>query len=152
MITFLLIVHGLAAVVLLGGITHQALATCWPARTKGNILAKFRAVSAAAYTNANVVMFVVVASLGGIVYAPYRVGVRTYLENARLLAANGSFEVKEQFISIGLGLLPFYWSIWRQPLDPAHATARVAVTAMLCVIVWYAFLTGHVLNNIRGLY
>jgi hypothetical protein len=47
--------------------------------------------------------------------------------------------------------------LWRGPIEPAAIgtgakTARIAVTLMLCFIVWYAFLVGHVLNNIRGLF
>ena len=152
MFTFLLIVHGLVAVVLLGSITHQAFAACWPAREKGGILTRFRAVSGAAYTNTTIVLFLIATVLGGTIYTAYRITVRTYLENARLLTINGSFEVKEQFIAIGLGMLPFYWWVWRQPLDPALASARAAVTALLCFIVWYAFLIGHIVNNVRGLF
>ena len=152
MFTFLLIVHGLVAVVLLGAITHQAFAVCWPARKQGGIVTSFRAVSAAKYTTTTIVLFVVETVLGGIIYTAYRLTVRTYLENARLWTINGSFEVKEQFIAVGLGMLPFYWWVWRQPLDPALATSRVAVTALLCFIVWYAFLIGHIVNNVRGLF
>jgi hypothetical protein len=155
--TFLLIVHGLLAVVLLGGITHQAMSAAWPSRNKTGIFRSFRAVSGAVYTNANIVLYVATAILGGTIYPVYRVSVRTYLESARLYPAVGSFEIKEQFISIGLGMLPLYWVLWRGPMEPAAIgagakTARIAVTLMLCFIVWYAFLVGHVLNNIRGLF
>jgi hypothetical protein len=149
--TFLLIVHGLLAVVLLGGITHQAMSAAWPSRNKTGIFRSFRAVSGAVYTNANIVLYVATAILGGTIYPVYRVGVRTYLENARLYPAVGSFEIKEQFISVGLGMLPLYWLVWRST-DASAKTARIAVTLMLCFIVWYAFLVGHVLNNIRGLF
>ena len=152
MFTFLLIVHGLMAVVLLGSITHQAFAVCWPARQPGGMLTSFRAVSAAKYTTANIMLFLVTALLGGIIYTHYRITVRIYLENARLLAANGSFEVKEQFVAIGLGMLPLYWAVWQKPLDPARSVSRIAITAMLCFIVWYGFIVGHVVNNIRGLF
>jgi hypothetical protein len=155
--TFLLIVHGLLAVVLLGGITHQAMSAAWPSRNKTGIFRSFRAVSGAVYTNANIVLYIVTAILGGTIYPVYRVGVRTYLESARLYPAVGSFEIKEQFISVGLGMLPLYWLLWRRPMEAGATgngarTARIAVTLMLCFIVWYAFLVGHVLNNIRGLF
>jgi hypothetical protein len=156
MITFLLIVHGLLAVVLLGGMTHQAMAAAWPSRSKAGIVRSFRAVSGSVYTNANIVLYLATAILGGTIYPVYRVGVRTYLENARLDPAVGSFEIKEQFISVGLGMLPLYWLLWRRPaegsLENGAKTARIAVTLVLCCIVWYAFLVGHVLNNIRGLF
>jgi hypothetical protein len=37
MTTIFLIIHGLVAVALLGGITHQAFAACWPANGSENI-------------------------------------------------------------------------------------------------------------------
>src|ERR1700723_722639 len=151
MVTFLLIVHGLLAVVLLGGITHQAMSAAWPSRNKTGIVSSFRAVSGAAYTNANVVLYLATAILGGTIYPVYRVGVRTYLENARLYPAVGSFEIKEQFISVGLGMLPLYWLGWRST-EAAAAPARTAVTLMFCFYVWFGFLVGHILNNIRGFF
>lgn len=152
MVTVLLIVHALVAVALLGGLTHQAFAACWPARRKGGFFTSFRGVAGARYTNANIALYLAAATLGGTIYPAYRVAVRTYLENARLWTANGSFEVKEQFVSVGLGMLPLFWWVWREPLDESARTARAAVTAILCFIVWYSFLVGHVLNNIRGLF
>jgi hypothetical protein len=151
MATFLLIMHGLLAVALLGSITHQAVAVVWPARSKLGFLPAYRSVSASTYANANIVLFLVVACLGGYIYPVYRVWVRTYLESARLFSAVGSFEIKEQFISIGLGLLPLYWLAWHRP-DPAAKSARAAVTLLLCFIVWFGFITGHILNNIRGFF
>ncbi len=151
-ITTLLILHGLIAVALMGGITHQAMAACWPARTADTFVDSFRAVNAARYTNANIVLFIVVFVLGAVVYPSYRIVVSPYLVNARLTAINGGFEVKEQFAAVALGMLPLYWLVWRQPLEPRHATARAAITAMLCFVVWYSFLVGHILNNVRGVF
>jgi hypothetical protein len=150
MISALLIVHSLLAVALIGAITHQALSVCWPARQRpGSFFASFRAVPSARYTNAIVVLFALTAIVGSLVYPSYRTSVRIVLESLRLHAANGTFELKEHFVSVGLGLLPAYWYIWRQP--PAeHVRTRAIVTAILAFVVWWAFLVGHVLNNIRG--
>ena len=101
MATFLVILHGLLAVALLGSITHQAIAVVWPARSKSGFVNAYRSVSSRAYVNANIVLFLIVAFLGAYIYPIYRVWVRTYLENARLFPAVGSFEIKEQFIAIG---------------------------------------------------
>jgi hypothetical protein len=152
MIMYLVLLHGLLAVVLLGGITHQAMAVTWPSRSKSGIANSYRAVNGAVYTNANIVLYLATATLGGIIYPVYRVGVRTFLENARLMAATGSFELKEQFVAIGLGMLPLYWLLWNRPAEEGSKPARIAVTLILCAIVWYGFLVGHVLNNIRGLF
>lgn len=152
MVSTLLIIHGLIAVVLLGGITHQTAAACWPAKSKGSFLASFRSVAGARYTTVNIVLYIVAATLGAIVYPTYRLAVRPYFESAQLWTINGTFEVKEQFVTVGLGVLPFYWWVWRNPLDSKLAVARTAVTAMLCFIVWYSFLVGHVVMNVRGLF
>ena len=151
MITLLLIVHGLVAMFLVGAITHQALAACWPARGSDGFTARFRAVSGPAYTNAVIVLFLATFVLGALIYPSYRLGVRNYLQSFRLFTPEGAFEVKEHFISIGLGLLPVYWLLWRQP-PQAWGRVRNIVTALLAIVVWLAFLVGHVLNNIRGLY
>ena len=152
MTMFLILLHGLLAVVLLGGITHQAMSVAWPSRNKTGIVSAFRAVNGSVYANANIVLYLATATLGGIIYPVYRIGVRTFLENARLNAAVGSFELKEQFIAVGLGILPLYWLLWNRPPEAGARPARIAVTLILCAIVWYAFLVGHILNNIRGLF
>lgn len=152
MVTTLLIIHGLIAVVLLGGLTHQAAAACWPAKSKNSLLASFRSVTGARYTTTNIVLYIVTGTLGALIYPAYRLAVRPYLESAQLWTINGTFELKEQFVAIGLGMLPLYWLVWRTPLDAKLAAARAAITALLCFIVWYGFLVGHVLNNVRGLF
>jgi hypothetical protein len=153
MITVLLILHGLLAVALLGAITHQAFATTRrvPA-SEANFIDRFRAVGAAAYANAVVVLFVVTCVGGALLYPPYRLDVRPTLEDLDLRAANGVFEIKEHLAAIGLGLLPAYWFFWRQPLTIDGVVARRYLTWMLALIVWWNFLVGHVLNNIRGLF
>jgi hypothetical protein len=61
MFTFLLIVHGLIAVALIGGITHQTVAACWPARRKEGFFTSFRAVAGTRYTNANIALYLAAA-------------------------------------------------------------------------------------------
>ena len=65
-------------------------------------------------------------------------------------AANGVFEIKEHLAAIGLGLLPAYWVFWRRPLTADGMVARRYLTCILAFVVWWNFLVGHVLNNIRG--
>jgi hypothetical protein len=153
MIVVLLIVHGLLAVTLLGAVTHQALSVAPGRATAGprSFLRRFRAVNAAAYSNAIVVLFVLTAIGGGLLYPQYRLDVRTALEDMQMRAANGVFEIKEHLAAIGLGVLPAYWLFWRQPLAPDQASARRYVTWLLAFVVWWNFLVGHILNNIKGL-
>ena len=151
MTSFLLIVHSLAAVALLGALTHQAISVLWPARARtGSFVSSLRSVPSMTYTNAIIVLFVLTAILGSIVYPEYRLSIRETLHDYRLFVPEGAFELKEHLISIGLGLLPAYWYYWHDAGAKEHAATRATVTALLAAIVWYGFLTGHVLNNIRG--
>jgi len=151
MATVLVILHGLAAVALLGAITHQALATWAPASSPaGSFFARFRAVPSAAFANAFVVLYVIAAALGAFVYLYFRVDVRPQLERDAHFSALGLFDLKEHFVSIGLGLLPAYWVSWRRPLADDLVSLRAALTAIFAFIVWWSYLIGHVLNNILG--
>jgi hypothetical protein len=153
MIVLLLIVHGLLAVALLGAITHQAWSVA-PRRGSAASLSfasRFRSVDSSAYATAVVVLFVITAIGGALLYPQYRLDVRTTLEDLQMRAANGVFEIKEHLVAIGLGLLPAYWLFWRAPLVLEQAAVRRYLTWLLAFIVWWSFLVGHVLNNIKGL-
>lgn len=148
--TLLVILHGLLAVALIGAITHQALAVWWSARQPANFTQRFRGVPPGVYANSIAVMYVVSFILGAWLYPDYRLNVRVVLEQMELPMANGSFELKEHFAVMGLAVLPAYLCYWRESADAAKLRARNAITALLAFIVWWNFLVGHVLNNIRG--
>ena len=151
MTTVLLIIHGLLAVALLGAITHQT-ATVWlPARKPaGGFVGRFRSVPATSYANAIIVLYVCTAVLGSVIYPEYRMSVRVVVEQLEMPKTIGVFELKEHFAAIGLGVLPAYWLYWRAPLADEHARTRAMLTALLAFVVWWNFLSGHVLNNVRG--
>jgi len=149
--TVLLIIHGLLAVALLGAITHQALSVWWKVRKPADsFVTRVRAVPATSYANAVVLLYLLTTLLGGIIYPDYRLNVRVVLEQLEMPAANGSFELKEHFAVLGLAMLPAYWYFWRTPLAENYARTRAALTLIIAFIVWWNFLVGHILNNIRG--
>ncbi|MFM2130078.1 MAG: hypothetical protein RL477_1624 [Pseudomonadota bacterium] len=152
MLTFLLILHGLLALALLGALTHQALAVLWPGRKGAGFVQSFRAVSGGVYANACVSLYLATFALGAWIYPPYRVAVRVWIERARLFEVSGLFEFKEQVFAIGLGLLPLYWLLWRRGQDQSLSRARAWVTAILCLSVWYGLIAGHIINNVRGMF
>jgi hypothetical protein len=39
--------------------------------------------------------------------------------------------------------------LWRAPTAD-NRIARAAITSFIAVAVWWGFLTGHIINNIRG--
>jgi hypothetical protein len=153
MIQILLILHGLMAVGLLGAITHQSFSVARkPVAPPRSFADRFRGVNSPAFTNAVVVLFIGTFVLGGLLYPRYRIDVRPSLEDLQLRAANGAFETKEHFAAVGLGLLPAYWLFWRLPLARDSARTRKYLTWTLAFIVWWNFLVGEVLNNIKGLF
>lgn len=153
MIQFLMLLHVLVSVALVGAITHQAF-SAWrtPPAARSTFVSRFRGVYSPTFTNVVVLLFVVSSLLGGLLYPRYRVDVRPTLEDLQLRSANGMFEVKEHFAAVGLGLLPAYWRVWRAPLRPEWAAARMYLTWILCAIVWWNFIVGELLNNIKGLF
>ena len=149
--TILLIVHGLLAVTLLGALTHQAVAVAMPVRqAAGNFVNRFRAVPAVGYATAVCVLWVLTFIMGAWIYAKYRIYVRIPIEQFGYWKTSGSFEMKEHVVTIGMGLLPAYWWLWKRAKSDEYAQARKWLTVLLAVIVWYAFLVGHVVNNVRG--
>ncbi len=151
MFTVLLIVHGLFAVALLGAITHQTASAWLPARkSAGSFVGRFRAVTAASYTKAIIALYVCTFLLGSIIYPEFRVSIRGVVEEVGQHAVMGTFELKEHFAVVGLAVLPAYWYFWRLPLADEHRRTRRALTAILAFIVWWNFLVGHVINNVRG--
>ena len=151
MFTVLLIIHGLLAVALLGAITHQAASVWWPRKKPaGGFVERFRSVAAAPYANAVVLLYLLTAVLGAIIYPEFRVTIRNVVEELGHHAVMGTFELKEHFVMVGVAVLPAYWLFWRPPLAEQYAGTRAALTAILAFIVWWGFLVGHVINNIRG--
>ncbi len=155
----LLILHGLAAVILLGALTHQlaallrgnvAAAAGTPAN-KSSFFGRYVAVGQGGFTIAVVVSYVVSLVFGAVIYPAYRLDVRIPFEEMRLIWAVGLFEVKEHWGGVGLGLLPLYAYVWRPQQTITHGRDRLVITVLLAVIVWSDFIAGHVLNNIRGL-
>ena len=154
MLTALLLFHGLLAAALIGAISHQTLSVWWPPRAApGSFFARFRAVNVASYTNAIIVMFVIQAFVGGVLlYPSYRVSSRVVMEQLRLAAPVGIFDLKEHFSTVALGLLPAYWYYWRRPLSVDNANIRKFVTTIIAFTIWWNFLVGHFANNVRGLW
>jgi hypothetical protein len=148
--SILLILHGILAVLLLGAITHQAVGVVWPVSKRSpGFLSAVRGVNGMNYTNAVIVLFLVTFVVGTIIYPTYRVNVRTVLQEYRDFKPEGMFEMKEHLLALSLALLPVYWFFWRRASD-ANRVARTLVTSILAVAVWWSFLTGHIINNIRG--
>ena len=150
--TILFIVHALLAVALLGALTHQAVAVLGPVRSGSapGFVTRFRSVSARSYAGVVCVLWVLAFIFGGVIYTKYRIYVRIPIEQQGLFKTLGAFELKEHLVTIGLGLLPIYWYLWKNARNAGFDSSRKWLTVVLAAICWYGFLTGHVLNNVRG--
>lgn len=150
--TTLLIVHGLVAVTLLGAITHQLVSALRnrPARSQA-FVDRYAGVAQRVFTVSVLWLYPTATVLGGVIYPDYRLDTRPVFEQMALGWAVGTFELKEHFAGIGLCLLPLYAWLWDPKRPEGHGLDRIAITALLAFSVWWDFLIGHVLNNIRGL-
>jgi hypothetical protein len=147
----LLIVHGLLAVALLGAVTHQAVAVWWPVRAHaGTFVTRFRAVPSTSYVSAIVVLYLLTMLLGAVIYTHYTITSRIAIIQLQLWKPYGLFEIKEHFAALGLAILPAYWYFWRVPNAEGGTRARAVLTGLLTIIVWWNFLVGHIINNLRG--
>jgi hypothetical protein len=150
---FLLIVHGLLAVILLGALTHQALSVAAPVRpavSTSGFITRFRNVRGAGYATAVCVLWVVTFILGAWIYTKYRIAIRIPLERNGYWKTLGFFELKEHATTLGLVILPAYWYFWKNAKNAAYAAARKWTTVLLTSLCWFAFIVGHLLNNARG--
>ena len=151
MITVLLMIHGLLAVTLLGAITHQAFSVVAPSATgKRSFFARFRNVNGAAYAGPIVLLFLLTAVGGALLYPQYRIDVRTTLEDlqfARPMACSRSRSIWSRSGWDAAGVL----AVLADAAGRRQATSRRYLTWLLAFIVWWGFLIGHVLNNIKGL-
>jgi hypothetical protein len=151
MTAFLLILHGLVAIALIGAITHQGL-SAWrqpaPARV---FIDRFRAVPTLRYATPVVVLYVADFALGAYIYPAYVLDVKASLADFGFYLDIFLFQAKEHIAVIGLLLLPAYWHYWKvTPLGEFVMTRRF-VTTLIMVAVWWNLVIGHVLNNVRGL-
>ncbi|HLH87821.1 MAG TPA: hypothetical protein VKX28_05130 [Xanthobacteraceae bacterium] len=148
----LLIIHGLAAFLLLGALTHQTISVWVPIHVHvSSFFDRARAVSARNYGAAIIVLYIATFLLGCIVYPDYKMTASNVLTSQHWIKANWGFEYKEHVLAFGLALLPAYWYYWKPPLIGERDFVRAMLTTILTVISWIGFLVGHVLNNIAGL-
>lgn len=144
----LLVLHALSATLLLGAITHQALAAWWPGPARVGFWPGLRAVHAERYTAATIALFVATMALGTVLYPPFVAEARAGFLDARLPWVTGLFQIKEHAAAVGLALLPAYRAAWS---EPAAIGPRRGLTTVLLLATWWNFVVGHIANNAHGL-
>ena len=154
MIVVLLIVHGLLAVALLGAITHQAWSVVPPAgggrdrfpSSAGSgpwTAPRMRPPSSCCSSSPRSAARSCIRSTGSMCGPPSRT-----CSCARPTASSRSRNISSRS---GSGCCPPTGCSGKAPLVPEQAAARRYLTWLLAFVVWWGFLVGHVLNNIKGL-
>ena len=93
MATTFAILHGLVAVALLGAITHQTLAVWAPSGVPPrSFFGRFRAVPSAAFANAIIILYLVTALLGAVVYLYFKVHIRM-MRDSVMRRSEGSYNI-----------------------------------------------------------
>ncbi len=140
--TILLIIHGLLAVALLGALTHQAMSVLMPVRQAAGgagFVTRFRAVQGAGYAAAVCVLWIATFIFGAWIYTKYRIYIRIPIEQEGFWKTQGFFEMKEHVATIGLGLLPIYWYLWKNSRNADYDSARKWVTMYIAGGCWFIF-------------
>jgi len=144
-----LVLHGVSAMLLIGAVTHQALAVWAPVHgVHEGWWSALRGVHAQRYATAVVVLFLATMALGTIDYVPFRIGAREQYLDVHVHWATGLFEIKEHTAALVLALLPAYWAVWR---NVEAVRGRRSITTLLAFGAWWNFVVGHIVNNVRGL-
>src|SRR5215475_4024940 len=82
MITFLLVLHGIISVFLLGAVTHHALGVFWPRKPgQTDFVARARGLNPAGYVETIIILYVIEFILGALLYPTYRVLARPPLQD-----------------------------------------------------------------------
>ena len=151
--TVLFMCHALLAIALIGALTHQAVSVLTPARpTAGSagFVVRLRSVHGAAYAGAVCVLWIITFIFGAWIYTKYRTYIRIPIEAQGYWKTQGAFEIKEHLAAIGIGLLPAYWYFWKNARTPLYDSVRKWLTVTMAAMCWFIFLTGHIVNNVRG--
>lgn len=145
----LLLLHAGGSVVLIGAATHHAL------QMRHYLRGRFKATRLEkTYAKVVAVAYVFTFALGAIVYPTYRVHVRGYYLDRYAPFYAGLFDVKEVYaslallVAIALGALAFTLKPDEErPLVPIY----VAMSFIVCAVVWLNVISGIVIVSVRGI-
>ncbi len=147
MIAFWTILHGILAIGLLGATTPPGTDGVAQAAPAERFVDRFRAIPAARFATAVVVLYVLTFALGAAIYPTYVLDVKGAVADYGLRKTIGVFQIKEHVSVMGLSVLPAYWHYWRT-LPPGNSIhVRRLLTTFLMLGSWWNLVIGHVLNQ-----
>lgn len=143
----LVVLHAIAAIVLLGASTHHAVIAI------GYLRGRYRVRLGRIYAATIAASYAVTFVLGLLAYPAFRYHVRAlYLDRYEVWAAN-LFDTKENIAALGLPLVlcAFVLSRVMDPKeDAALARGYAAFVLLAAAIVWFSVISGLVVTMVRG--
>jgi hypothetical protein len=143
----LVVLHAMAAIVLVGASTHHALIAI------GYLRGRYKVRLGRIYGATVAIAYAVTVGLGLLAYPTFRYHVRAlYLDRYEVWASN-LFDTKENFAVLGLPLVvcAFVMSRVMDPKeDVALARAYAAFVILAAAIVWFGVISGLVITMTRG--
>jgi hypothetical protein len=149
LIGVLLVIHDIVATALLIAISWQT-AAAWLSPDPRNVLLPSFIRGKLNLSDTVAALIVIVVCLGGLLYPSYRMTVHPYLELHDLRLANGTFEIKEHFAALALLMVPAYRAAWTGSSAAELVLNRRAISALMCAMIWWNFLAGHLMNYTGG--
>ncbi len=143
----LVMLHALAAMVLIGASTHHAVIAYRYLRGRYNVrLGKI-------YSTTVAISYAVTFVLGLLAYPSFRYHVRAlYFDRYEVWASN-LFDTKENFAALGIPLVVAVWVLSRV-MDPEEdrglLRAYAAFVILAALIVWFNTISGLAITMTRG--
>jgi hypothetical protein len=143
----LVILHALAAIVLIGATTHHAIIAV------GYLRGRYKVRLGRIYAATIAVAYGITFVLGLFAYPAFRYHVRgLYLDRYEAWAAN-LFDTKENFAALGLPLVIALFVLSRVIVpseDRALVRGYSVIAVLAAVIVWFSVISGLVVTQARG--
>jgi len=143
----LVVLHAVAAIVLVGAATHHAIVAV------GYLRGSYKVRLARIYAPTVAVTWLVTFALGLLSYPTFRYATRAlYLDRYESWASN-LFDLKEHTAALGIPLVlgTFVLSRLIDPKqDRALARAYAAIVVLVAAIVWFDVLAGLLITTAKG--
>ncbi|MBA3464103.1 MAG: hypothetical protein H0T46_29380 [Deltaproteobacteria bacterium] len=144
----IIVLHAMAAIVLIGATTHHALIAI------GYLRGNFKERLARIYATTTAVTYAITFALGLVAYPSFRYHVRALYLDRYEPGVSNLFDIKENFAALGVPLViaAFVLSRVMKPKeDKALAQGYAAIVVLTAAIVWFAVISGLVISLARGM-
>lgn len=143
----LVVVHAVAAIVLVGAATHHAIVAI------GYLRGVYKVRLGSIYAATVAVTWLVTFALGLAAYPTFRFAVRALYMDRHEPWASNLFDLKEHTAAFGIPFVLGTWALSRvmEPKrDRGLAWAYAAMVVLIAAIVWFDVLAGLVITMVRG--